>query len=104
MTPPTARLLEGGPIADEIRGAVAEDVASFRAARGRAPGLRVVIVGRDAPSTVYLERILRGCAKVGIDAGFVELEGEATEARVTIRWSMVSSSRCPCRRRSACGP
>jgi methylenetetrahydrofolate dehydrogenase (NADP+)/methenyltetrahydrofolate cyclohydrolase len=47
------------------------------------PGLRVVIVGKDAPSTVYLERILRGCAKVGIDAGFVELEGEATEAKVT---------------------
>ena len=39
--------------------------------------------GKDAPSTVYLERILRGCAKVGIDAGFVELEGEATEAKVT---------------------
>ena len=41
-----------------------------------------MIVGRDAPSTVYLERILRGCAKVGIDAGFVELDGEATEAAV----------------------
>ncbi len=51
------------------------------------PGLAVVIVGRDAPSTVYLERILRGCAKVGIHAEFVELEGEATEASVvaTIR-------------------
>ena len=82
-----ARLLEGGPIADEIRTAVAEDVASFTAANGRPPGLAVVIVGRDAPSTVYLERILRGCAKVGIDAEFVELEGEATEASVvaTIR-------------------
>jgi methylenetetrahydrofolate dehydrogenase (NADP+)/methenyltetrahydrofolate cyclohydrolase len=78
-----ARLLEGGPIADEIRVAVAEDVARFRITRGRPPGLRVVIVGKDAPSMVYLERILRGCAKVGIDAGFVELEGEATEARVT---------------------
>ena len=77
------RLLEGGAIAEEIRTAVAEDVATFTAARGRPPGLRVVIVGKDAPSTVYLERILRGCAKVGIDAGFVELEGEATEARVT---------------------
>jgi len=44
---------------------------------------RVVIVGRDAPSAVYLERILRGCETVGIDAGFVELEGEATEASVT---------------------
>jgi methylenetetrahydrofolate dehydrogenase (NADP+)/methenyltetrahydrofolate cyclohydrolase len=83
----TARRLEGGPIATEIRAAVAEDVASFTAARGRPPALAVVIVGRDAPSTVYLEQILRGCAKVGIDARFVELEGEATEAAVvaTIR-------------------
>src|SRR5437762_1867457 len=68
MTPPGARLLEGGTIADEIRTAVAEDVATFTRVQGRAPGLRVVIVGKDAPSTVYLERILRGCAKVGIDA------------------------------------
>jgi methylenetetrahydrofolate dehydrogenase (NADP+)/methenyltetrahydrofolate cyclohydrolase len=81
--PGGARLLEGGAIAAEIRIAVAEDVASFTTVQGRPPGLRVVIVGRDAPSTVYLERILRGCDKVGIDAGFVELEGEATEAKVT---------------------
>jgi methylenetetrahydrofolate dehydrogenase (NADP+) / methenyltetrahydrofolate cyclohydrolase len=78
----TARLLEGGPIAAEIRAAVAEDVVTFSAAQGRPPGLTVVIIGRDAPSTVYLEQILRGCAKVGIDARFVELEGEATEAAV----------------------
>jgi methylenetetrahydrofolate dehydrogenase (NADP+)/methenyltetrahydrofolate cyclohydrolase len=79
----TARLIEGGPIAAEIRVAVAEDVATFTAAQGRPPGLAVLIIGRDAPSTVYLEQILRGCAKVGIDARFVELEGEATEASVT---------------------
>ena len=82
-TPGGARLLEGGPIAGEIRLAVAEDVARFRDTRGRPPGLRVLIVGKDAPSMVYLERILRGCAMVGIDAGFVELDGEATESRVT---------------------
>ena len=78
----TARLLEGGPIAAEIRAAVAEDVEAFTRTQGRAPGLAVVIIGRDAPSTVYLEQILRGCAKVGIDARFAELEGEATEASV----------------------
>lgn len=78
-----ARRLEGAPIATEIRTALAEDVASFTATHGRPPGLAVVIVGRDAPSTVYLEQILRGCAKVGIQAEFVELEGEATEASVT---------------------
>jgi len=83
----TARLLEGGPIAAEIRDGVAAEVASFTRTEGRPPGLRVVIVGRDAPSMVYLERILRGCAKVGIDSGFVELEGEATETTIaaTIR-------------------
>jgi methylenetetrahydrofolate dehydrogenase (NADP+) / methenyltetrahydrofolate cyclohydrolase len=78
----TARSLEGGPIAAEIRAAVAEDVASFLRTQGRPPGLAVVIIGRDAPSTVYLEQILRGCAKVGIDARFAELEGAATEASV----------------------
>lgn len=81
----TARLLEGGPIAAEIRAAVAEDVASFGALYGRPPGLAVVIIGRDAPSTVYLEQILRGCAKVGIDARFVELAGAATEDAVVAR-------------------
>jgi methylenetetrahydrofolate dehydrogenase (NADP+)/methenyltetrahydrofolate cyclohydrolase len=75
-----ARLLEGAPIAKEIRTAVAEDVATFTAANGRPPGLAVIIVGRDAPSTVYLEQILRGCNRAGIQAEFVELEGEATEA------------------------
>ncbi len=54
-----ARLLLGGPIAAEIRQAVAEDVETFRAAQGRPPGLAVVIVGRDAPSMVYLQQILR---------------------------------------------
>jgi methylenetetrahydrofolate dehydrogenase (NADP+)/methenyltetrahydrofolate cyclohydrolase len=82
LTHPTARLLEGGPIAREIRTAVAEDVATFTADQGRPPGLAVLIVGRDAPSTVYLEQILKGCTKVGIQAGFRELEGEATEIAV----------------------
>ena len=71
-----ARRLEGAPIADEIRTAVAEDVASFTAANGRPPVLAVVIVGRDAPSTVYLERILKACAEVGIEGSLVDVEGE----------------------------
>ena len=85
MPAPGARLLGGAPIAAEIRQAVAEDVAAFRGQHGRAPTLAVVIVGKDAPSTVYLEQILRSSAKVGIDARFVEIEGEATEASVTAR-------------------
>ena len=78
-----AELLQGGPIAAEIRTAVAEDVGAFRNRTGQAPGLAVVIVGRDAPSTVYLQQILKSCDLVGIDRWLVEIEGEATERRVT---------------------
>ena len=70
-----ARLLQGGPIAAEIRQAVGEDVAAYRERHGRAPVLAVVICGRDAPSMVYLERILKACAAVGIESRLVHVEG-----------------------------
>ena len=78
-----ARLLLGGPIASEIRLAVAEDVAAYRKRTGRSPGLAIVIVGRDAPSMVYLQQILKSCEAVGIASRLVEIEGEATERLVT---------------------
>lgn len=77
-----ARLLQGGPIASEIRQAVGEDVAAYRERHGRPPVLAVVIVGRDAPSMVYLGLILRSCEKVGIEGRLVEVDGEASEASV----------------------
>jgi len=60
------RLLRGGPVAAEVRTTVAADVAAFKARHGYTPELAVVIVGRDAPSTVYLHKILDGCRLVGI--------------------------------------
>jgi methylenetetrahydrofolate dehydrogenase (NADP+)/methenyltetrahydrofolate cyclohydrolase len=77
-----ARLLLGGPIAAEIRQAVAEDVASYRERVGRAPALAVVIIGRDAPSMVYLRQILKGCEKAGIDGRLVEIGDDASEKAV----------------------
>jgi methylenetetrahydrofolate dehydrogenase (NADP+)/methenyltetrahydrofolate cyclohydrolase len=77
-----ARLLEGAPIAEEIRARVAADVAEFAATHGHPPGLAVVVCGRSAPSMVYLERILRACASVGIEGRFVDVAGDdpATQA------------------------
>jgi methylenetetrahydrofolate dehydrogenase (NADP+) / methenyltetrahydrofolate cyclohydrolase len=75
-----ARLLHGAPIAAEIRASVKDDVAAFKARHGYAPALAVVIVGRDAPSMVYLELILRGCAKVGIAGHLVEMPGRVSAA------------------------
>jgi methylenetetrahydrofolate dehydrogenase (NADP+)/methenyltetrahydrofolate cyclohydrolase len=76
-----ARLLEGAPIASEIRARVTADVAEFVATHGRPPGLAVVVCGRSAPSMVYLERILKACASVGIESRFVDVPGDEPSAQ-----------------------
>ncbi len=73
-----AALLKGGPVAAEIREGVAADLEAFRDEFGYAPQLAIVVVGADAPSMVYLRRILDGCERVGIGGRLVELQGECT--------------------------
>jgi methylenetetrahydrofolate dehydrogenase (NADP+) / methenyltetrahydrofolate cyclohydrolase len=78
-----ARLLEGAPIAAEIRAGVAADVATYTATNGHPPGLAVVICGRSAPSMVYLDRILKASEQVGIATRTVDVKGDdsATQER-----------------------
>jgi methylenetetrahydrofolate dehydrogenase (NADP+)/methenyltetrahydrofolate cyclohydrolase len=71
-------LLAGSPVAAERRAAVQADVEAFRRNRGYAPALAVVLVGRNAPSAVYLHQIIKGTTKVGIDGRVVEIPGRAT--------------------------
>jgi methylenetetrahydrofolate dehydrogenase (NADP+)/methenyltetrahydrofolate cyclohydrolase len=82
MTDDGPRLLRGGPIATVIREQVAADVATFKAEFGYAPALAVLVVGKDAPSAVYLHKILDGCRLVGIEDRLVELGADATEADI----------------------
>jgi len=72
------RLVRGAPIAAEMREQIAADVADFRSTYGRRPALAVVIVGEDAPSAVYLHKILDGCRRVGIGDRLVELGDDCT--------------------------
>lgn len=78
----TARLLLGSPIATEVRARIKRDVAAFKRRHGYAPTLAIVLVGRDAPSAVYLEQILRSCRNVGASGRLVELPGRATRVRL----------------------
>ena len=71
-----ARRLEGAPFASEIRDRVAAEVTTYAAEHGHPPGLAVVVCGRSAPSMVYLERILKACAQVGITGSLVDVAGD----------------------------
>jgi methylenetetrahydrofolate dehydrogenase (NADP+)/methenyltetrahydrofolate cyclohydrolase len=79
--PGHARRLEGAPFASEIRDRVSGEVAEYTRRHGHPPGLAVVVCGRSAPSMVYLERILKACAQVGIEGSFVDVPGDGPAAQ-----------------------
>jgi len=83
VTTQTAMLLRGGPIASDIRESVAADVAAFESEHGYAPELAIVVVGADAPSIVYLKKILDGCERVGIGGRLAEFDGECSPEELT---------------------
>ena len=80
-----ARLLQGAPIAADIRAGVKDEIAAFKRRHGFPPTLAVVLVGSNAPSAVYLEQILRSCRTVGATGRRVELSGRASAAQLRHR-------------------
>ena len=66
----TARLIDGKAAAAALRADVAVEVAKFRVATGRVPGLAVVLVGEDPASAVYV----RNKGKATLEAGMESFE------------------------------
>ena len=66
----SATIIDGKAAAAALRAEVGGEVAAFRAATGRAPGLAVVLVGEDPASAVYV----RAKGKATIEAGMASFE------------------------------
>jgi methylenetetrahydrofolate dehydrogenase (NADP+)/methenyltetrahydrofolate cyclohydrolase len=72
----TARIIDGKAVAERLRAELARQVAAlpFR------PGLRVVRVGDDPASGVYVRNKDRAAAAAGFDSATIHLPAETTEA------------------------
>jgi len=77
-----ARIIDGKTVAAAVRERVADEVRSFVAEQGRAPGLVTVIVGDDPASEVYVAGKHRACAEVGIESQHHGLPAETSEAEL----------------------
>src|SRR6201996_8968751 len=62
---PTARVLDGVAIANDIKAEVALEVAAARGA-GYTPGLAVVLVGEVPASQIYVRSKVKTCGELGI--------------------------------------
>ena len=64
----TARIIDGKAFAADLRDRIAGQVATFRAAAGRAPGLAVVLVGEDPASAVYVRAKHKATVAAGMES------------------------------------
>ena len=76
----TAARIDGTAIAAEVRRDVAAQAAAFRAAHGRAPALRVVLVGDHPASQSYVRAKARAAGEAGIDAETLLRPADLSEA------------------------
>ena len=77
----SARILDGVPLADAIRGEVAEAVKRHTA-QGRQPGLAVVIVGENPASQVYVKAKGKACEEAGMHSETIRLPEQTSEAEL----------------------
>ncbi len=64
----TASIIDGKGFAQGLRERIATQVAAFRAAAGRAPGLAVVLVGEDPASAVYVRSKHKATVAAGMES------------------------------------
>jgi methylenetetrahydrofolate dehydrogenase (NADP+)/methenyltetrahydrofolate cyclohydrolase len=78
----TAQLIDGKQIAARVRAEVQERAAAFAKARGRKPGLEVVLVGDDPASHVYVNSKEKASNEAGIRGAVHRLPATAPQAEV----------------------
>jgi hypothetical protein len=78
----TATIIDGKPIAEEIKFRIAGEIQRMKTAIGKSPGLAVVLVGQRRDSKTYINIKLRACEKVGIATVITELPENCTECEL----------------------
>ncbi len=80
----SAIVLDGKAIGREIRAAAKARVAARERRTGRAPGLAVILVGKNPASRLYVANKMKACAEIGIRAALHEFDA-STADRAVIR-------------------
>jgi len=75
----SAKILDGAALAARLRGQYRLRAEAL-AARGRRPGLAVIIVGDNPASRVYVRNKVRACEEAGFASRLIELPAATTQA------------------------
>jgi methylenetetrahydrofolate dehydrogenase (NADP+) / methenyltetrahydrofolate cyclohydrolase len=76
----TARLLQGQPVADQIRAELAEDLARFKQEHSVTPQIAIVQVGNEPAATAYVKRIVKAFTGAEMLSQLIELPVDVPSA------------------------
>lgn len=74
-----ANILDGKALAKEIRNKLQLKIAKLRESSFRAPHLAVILVGKNAPSEIYVNNKLNACKEIGVIDNLIRLPEESSE-------------------------
>ncbi|MCY3833946.1 MAG: bifunctional methylenetetrahydrofolate dehydrogenase/methenyltetrahydrofolate cyclohydrolase FolD [Chloroflexi bacterium] len=77
-----AKIIDGRLVAERLQAEIKGAAAEYKASRGAAPGLGVVLVGDDSASAMYVRMKRRACERVGLRSEARILPADATQAQV----------------------
>ena len=80
----SAQIIDGVALSAKLRGEVANRAAALTA-KGRQPGLAVVLVGDNPASQVYVRNKVKACADAGIHSVLEKFDASMTEAELLAR-------------------
>jgi methylenetetrahydrofolate dehydrogenase (NADP+)/methenyltetrahydrofolate cyclohydrolase len=86
----TARLIDGVALSKTLRGEIAQRAAALTA-RGRQPGLAVILVGEDPASATYVKNKVKACGEAGIRSVFEKYDADLTEAALLARLAALNA-------------
>jgi methylenetetrahydrofolate dehydrogenase (NADP+)/methenyltetrahydrofolate cyclohydrolase len=74
----SAQLIDGVALSQKLRAEIASRAAALTA-KGKQPGLAVILVGEDPASHVYVRNKVKACGDVGINSVLEKYEADMTE-------------------------
>lgn len=82
-----AQIIDGRMVAQRLQAEIKTAVAEYKASRGAAPGLGVVLVGDDPASAMYVRMKRRACDRVGLrsEAQILPADASQEQAEAAVR-------------------
>jgi len=76
----TAALIDGNLLSKKLRGEIRERAAKITSAKGKPPGLAVILVGENPASQVYVSSKVKACGEVGFHSVLERYPASLSEA------------------------